>query len=123
MRLARVNVVLAVLAAFVLAGFPAIAAGTKADTKAGAKSETAGEKKDGDKKKDEKKWDVAAPPGDWTSVKIDTSETTWSSVDVSPDGKTIVFDMLGDLYTVPIEGGEAKALTDGIPWDTEPRFS
>ncbi len=74
-------------------------------------------------KKDEKKWDVANPPGAWASVPIDTSETTWSSVDISPDGKTIVFDMLGDLYAIPSEGGEAKPLTEGIPWDTEPRFS
>src|SRR5262249_45763834 len=50
-------------------------------------------------------------------------ETTWSNLDVSPDGRTIVFDMLGDLYTIPVEGGEARALTEGIPWDTEPRFS
>ena len=76
-----------------------------------------------DKKKDEKKWDVAAPPGEWTSVRIDTAETTWSSIDVSPDGGSIVFDMLGDLYTVPMAGGEAKALSEGIPWETEPRFS
>ncbi len=76
-----------------------------------------------DKKPEEKKWDVASPPGEWTSVPIDTTETTWSNLDVSPDGKTVVFDMLGDLYTIPIEGGEAKALTEGIPWDTEPRYS
>jgi len=73
-------------------------------------------------KKETPKWDVNAPPGDWSDVSIDTNETTWSSVDVSPDGKTIVFDMLGDLFTVPIEGGEAKQLTSGIAWDTEPRY-
>jgi Tol biopolymer transport system component/imidazolonepropionase-like amidohydrolase len=76
-----------------------------------------------DEKKEEKKWDVANPPGTWTSIPIDTSETTWSDVDVSPDGKTIVFDLLGDIYTVAAEGGDVKALTEGIPWDTEPRFS
>jgi len=79
--------------------------------------------KDADKKSEEPKWDVNAPPGSWSDVEIDTTETTWSGVDVSPDGRTIVFDMLGDLYTVPIAGGEARALTSGISWDTEPRFS
>ncbi len=76
-----------------------------------------------EKKDDKPKWDVSKPPGKWNPVEIDTTETTWSNVDVSPDGKTVVFDMLGDLYAVPMEGGEAKALTEGIPWDTEPRFS
>ena len=45
------------------------------------------------------------------------------SLDVSPDGKEIVFDLLGDLYTMPIAGGEAKALTSGIAWDMQPRYS
>ena len=80
-------------------------------------------KKVGDEKKDEPKWDVANPPGTWNVVPIDTQETTWSSVDVSPDGRTIVFDMLGDLYRVPIEGGEATALTNGIAWDFQPRYN
>ncbi len=88
---------------------PGAAAGDKAEDKA--------------EDKDKKKWDVSAPPGEWTSVSIDTEETTWTSLDVSTDGRTVVFDMLGDLYTVPIAGGDAKSLTDGIAWDTEPRFS
>ncbi|MCP3979158.1 MAG: amidohydrolase family protein [bacterium] len=75
--------------------------------------------------KEEEKWDVAAPPGDWSwkTIKIDTEETTWTNLDVSPDGATIVFDMLGDLYTVPIDGGDATALTEGIEWNLQPRFS
>ena len=72
---------------------------------------------------EEEAWDVSAPPGDWRTVSIDTEETTWSNVDVSPDGATLVFDMLGDIYTVPIAGGEATALTDGIEWNFQPRFS
>ena len=40
-------------------------------------------------------------------VRFTTTEGTWMSVDVSPDGRTIVFDLLGDLYTVPIAGGQA----------------
>ena len=77
-----------------------------------------------EKKEDEKpKWDVNNPPGEWKDVSIDTDEGTWMSVDVSPDGKEIVFDLLGDIYTIPIAGGEAKAMTQGIAWDMQPRFS
>jgi Tol biopolymer transport system component/imidazolonepropionase-like amidohydrolase len=71
----------------------------------------------------EEKWDVSNPPGKWITVTIDTTETTWSDVDVSPDGRTVVFDMLGDIYAVPLEGGEATALTSGIAWNFQPRFS
>ena len=72
---------------------------------------------------DEPKWDVENPPGEWREITIDTDETTWSSIDVSPDGGTIVFDMLGDLYTVGIAGGVATSLTSGIAWDMQPKFS
>ncbi len=51
------------------------------------------------------------------------TEGTWMSLDVSPDGQTIVFDLLGDLYTLPIEGGKATALTTGMAFDAQPRFS
>lgn len=52
-----------------------------------------------------------------------TSEGTWTSVDVSPDGKTIVFDMMGDLYTLPMEGGKAIQITRGLAFDQHPRYS
>ena len=52
-----------------------------------------------------------------------TTEGTWMSLDVSPDGKTIVFDLLGDLYTLPIQGGQARAITSGMAFDAQPRFS
>ena len=48
---------------------------------------------------------------------------TWMSLDVSPDGQTIVFDLLGDLYTMPIAGGKATQLTSGMAYDGQPRFS
>ena len=48
---------------------------------------------------------------------------TWMSLDVSPDGRHIVFDLLGDLYIMPIEGGRAERLTGGLAFDAQPRFS
>ncbi len=77
-------------------------------------------------KKDEKKWDVSNPyPKDWNfkNIKIDTDEGTWMNLDVSPDGKTIVFDLLGDIYKMPVSGGKASILRSGIPWEIQPRFS
>jgi len=56
-------------------------------------------------------------------VKFTTDKGTWMSVDVSPDGKTIIFDMMGDLYTIPISGGKATHITEGMPYDVHPRFS
>lgn len=52
-----------------------------------------------------------------------TTEGTWMSVDVSPDGQTIAFDLLGDIYTMPITGGKATPVIDGMAVDVHPRFS
>ncbi|WP_086001661.1 amidohydrolase family protein [Plesiocystis pacifica] len=68
-------------------------------------------------------WKVDSPPGTPKEVTLDTSTGTWMNLDVSPDGATIVFDLLGDLYSLPMAGGEAKALTEGVAWDMQPRFS
>jgi len=57
------------------------------------------------------------------TLNFTTDEGTWISTDVSPDGLTLVFDLLGDLYVLPIEGGVAKALSRGMAFDTQPRFS
>lgn len=56
-------------------------------------------------------------------VKFTTEEGTWMSVDVSPDGKTIAFDLMGDIYTMPIAGGKATPITTGMAYETHPRFS
>jgi Tol biopolymer transport system component/imidazolonepropionase-like amidohydrolase len=77
-------------------------------------------------KADEKTWDVTRPFGPTTPLVFDTSEGTWMNVDVSPDGARIIFDLLGDLYTMPIAGsGAAPAtrLTSGPAFDMQPRFS
>jgi len=57
------------------------------------------------------------------TINIDMTEGSWISLDVSPDGQTIVFDFLGDLYTIPIGGGDAQQLTAGMGLDAQPVFS
>jgi imidazolonepropionase-like amidohydrolase/Tol biopolymer transport system component len=69
------------------------------------------------------KWDVNAPPGASHDAAIDVDSGTWMTVDVSPDGKQVAFDLLGDLYVMPIGGGEAKEITSGVAWDMQPRYS
>ncbi len=77
------------------------------------------------KEKEEKKWDVTNP-GDSFNFKeypLTTDEGTWMNVDVSPDGKTLVFDLLGDIYSMPSTGGKATPLRSGIAFEVQPRFS
>ena len=69
------------------------------------------------------KWDVQAPPGPSRDIPIDVTRGTWMSLDVSPDGRTIVFDMLGDIYVMPASGGEARAIASGVAWDMQPKWS
>lgn len=57
------------------------------------------------------------------SLKFTTDEASWISLDLSPNGQTIVFDILGDLYTLPIAGGKATRITSGAGWDQQPRYS
>ena len=69
------------------------------------------------------KWDVNAPSGERRDIRIDTRTGTWLSVDVSPDGQRVLFDLLGDIYELPMAGGTARALTSGLAWDMQPRYS
>jgi len=78
-----------------------------------------------DKKEEETKWDVSNPGDDFNykTHSFTTNEGTWMNLDVSPNGQTIVFDMLGDIYSIPITGGKAKVLRKGIAYELQPRFS
>ena len=68
-------------------------------------------------------WNVESLPGEAREVAIDVEQGTWMSLDLSPDGRTIAFDLLGDIYLLPIEGGEARAIHSGLSWSIQPRFS
>lgn len=69
------------------------------------------------------KWDVAKPPLEVRQIPIKVTSGTWMSLDLSPDGKTIAFDLLGDIYTMPVSGGVANNISSGLPWEIQPRFS
>ncbi len=57
------------------------------------------------------------------TLSFTTTEGTWLSLDLSPDGRTIVFELLGDLYTLPVTGGEATRITSGQGYDMQPKYS
>ncbi len=57
------------------------------------------------------------------TLEFTTDEGTWISLDLSPDGQTIVFELLGDLYSLPAVGGTATRITEGQGYDMQPRYS
>lgn len=72
----------------------------------------------------EDEWDINQHRAEeTTSVNFETSEGTWMNLDVSPDGDEIVFDLFGDIYSMPIEGGDAVVLRQGLAYEIQPRFS
>jgi Tol biopolymer transport system component len=74
-----------------------------------------------DSKDSKKKKDLPLEVG--RRIPIKTNEGTWMSLDVSPDGKTIAFDFLGDIYTMPVTGGKPAQFTKGMAFDSHPKFS
>jgi len=69
------------------------------------------------------KLNINAVPENARKVSFTTDEGTWISVDVAPDGKTILFDLLGDLYRIPLAGGTATRVTSGPAYDYAARTS
>lgn len=65
----------------------------------------------------------ALPMQPGRQLRIDTDEGTWLSPDISPDGRTIVFELLGDIYAIPATGGEARPILTGMSFDSQPVFS
>jgi len=87
------------------------------------KQESSGAQEKKDEKKDEKKEEKKLSLKSDRKIEFTTDEGTWISLDVSPDGKTIAFELLGDIYTLPIAGGEAKLIDGGMAFDSQPKFS
>ena len=73
-------------------------------------------KKKDDTKEKKTEWDVANPGMgfNYKTHSFTTDEGTWMNLDVSPDGQTVVFDLLGDIYSIPLSGGKAKI----TKWDS-----
>jgi Tol biopolymer transport system component len=76
---------------------------------------------DSAQKEKQEKQDLPLIPA--RTIEFTTDEGTWISLDVSPDGQTLIFDLLGDLYTMQIAGGEAKKITSGMAFNSQPRYS
>jgi Tol biopolymer transport system component len=75
-------------------------------------------------KAEKRKWDVNAPEGAVVrQIPIRVNEGSWMDLDVSPDGQTIAFTLLGDIYTLPIGGGTPTRIAEGLAWEVQPRFS
>lgn len=72
---------------------------------------------------EKQKWDVNNPEGPHKEVNFTVNEGTWMNLDVSPNGKEIIFDLLGDIYSMPITGGVAKILRQGLAFEVQPRYS
>lgn len=81
------------------------------------------DKKAPEKKEEPPKDGMALPIKPTEKLEFTVEEGTWMALDLSPDGSTIVFELLGDLYTLPAAGGEAKKIVGGASYDGMPRFS
>src|SRR5580658_2172260 len=57
------------------------------------------------------------------TISFPTDEGSNMDVDISPDGQTLVFDLLGDLYTLPVKGGTATQITRGLAINFRPVWS
>src|SRR6266478_7021317 len=111
-------VVLAMVLGVTSSGASARSAAAERQDLAAQEKDKKEEKKD--EKKDEKK---GLPLKSGRKVEFTTDEGTWLSLDVSPDGKTIAFELIGDIYTLPIEGGQAKLIAGGMAFESQPKFS
>lgn len=70
-------------------------------------------------------WNVTQARGRVYEVDFTTDDGTWMSVDISPDGAWVVFNLLGHIYRMPSAGGLAEVLTQssGVATNYHPQYS
>lgn len=71
----------------------------------------------------QQEWRVDSVRAPGSVLEFTATRGTWMNVDVSPDGRTIAFDLLGQIHEVPMAGGAATVLTRGQGWNMQPRYS
>lgn len=67
--------------------------------------------------------DASLPLASARHLAFETDEGTWMAPDVAPDGKSILFDLLGDIYSIGASGGQARLVMSGPAFDANPVFS
>ena len=70
-------------------------------------------------------WDVTKPQGQTRVIDFDTDEGTSISLDIARNQRWLVFDLLGHIYRLLVEGGSAVNLTEssGVALNFHPRIS
>lgn len=58
-------------------------------------------------------WDITNTGEPYRDVELSLDEGTWITVAVHPTADLILFDVLGDIYSIPTTGGEAKLVHGG----------
>src|SRR6266550_3849507 len=117
-------VVLAIFLGFIFGAATPLKAGAKRQDAAEQEQEQDKKEEKKDEKKEEKKEEKKGLPlKSSRKIEFTTDEGTWLSLDVSPDGKSIAFELVGDIFTLPIAGGQAKLISGGMAFDSQPKFS
>jgi len=61
--------------------------------------------------------------GSTAQLSFTVTEGSWVSVSLTPDDAYLIFDLLGDLYRLPVAGGQAQRITSGMGFDSQPVVS